>query len=225
MKIFTVKNYKCLLSKKLETKQNSIQFSNWPFKLKKTFVLPAIFLFLLNCGISQKFDFKIYRWEEVQNANPDTIYGLSFSKEKRTELPVELGKFLNLRYLNINKNKIHVLPDFLDTLKELEVLEAEKNEIAYFPSSLTKLFKIRIINLHQNDISTIPDAIQNCLLLEKLDISDNAISTVPDALFGLTNLKVVDLTGVRFGPRYQKQLTNRRSDIKWILDPPCDCME
>ena len=56
---------------------------------------------------SQKFDFKIYRWEEVQNANPDTIYGLTFAKEKRTELPTELSKFVNLRYLNLNKNKIH----------------------------------------------------------------------------------------------------------------------
>ncbi len=189
-------------------------------------LLVTIFLLnSINACLSQKFDFKIYRWEEVQNADPDTIYGLTFAKEKRTELPSELNKFLNLRYLNLNKNKIQSLPNFLDTLRNLEIFEAEKNEIIYFPSVLTRLSQIRIINLHQNDISTIPDGIQNCLLLEKLDLSDNAIGGVPEAVFGLENLKVINLSGIRFGPRYQKQLINRRSDIKWILDAPCDCME
>ena len=179
----------------------------------------------INSFFSQKFDFKVYRWEEVQNADPDTIYGLTFAKEKRTELPNELSKYLNLRYISLNKNKIQSLPDFFDTLTKLEVFEAEKNDFSYFPSALTRLPKIEKINLHQNNIVAIPDAIQNCLLLEKLDLSDNAIGGVPEVVFGLTNLKFVDLTGVRFGPKYQKQLINRRPDIKWILDPPCDCME
>ena len=225
MKISTAKNCKCLLSRRLEMNSNSIQLTNWQVKLQKISVLLVIFLFLINHGFTQKFDFKIYRWEEVQNANPDTIYGINFSKEKRTELPNELSRFVNLRYLNINKNKIQSLPEFMDSLQKLEVFEAEKNEIPYFPAVITRLPKIRVLNLHQNDISTIPDAIQNCLYLEKLDLSDNRIANVPDAVLTLENLKVIDLTGVRFGPRYQKQLTTRRSDIKWILDPPCDCME
>jgi Leucine-rich repeat (LRR) protein len=190
------------------------------------FLLAVIFLqSSISTCFSQKFDFKVYRWEEVQNANPDTIYGLTFFKEKRTELPPELIRFMNLRYLNLNKNKIQFLPEFFDTIKGLEVFEAEKNNFGYFPLALTRLPKIRKINLHQNNIITIPDSIKNCLLLEKLDLSDNAIATVPESIFGLTNLKMIDLTGVRFGPRYQQQLTNRRPDIKWILDPPCDCME
>ena len=193
---------------------------------KILFLLVSIFLLSsINTCLSQKFDFKIYRWEEVQNANPDTIYGLTFAKEKRTELPTELSKFVNLRYLNLNKNKIQSLPEYFDTLKRLEVFEAEKNDFIYFPFVLTRLTQLQIINLHQNDISTIPEGIQYCLLLEKLDLSDNAIGSIPEVIFGLENLKVVDLSGVRFGPRYQKQLINRRPDIKWILDPPCDCME
>ena len=189
-------------------------------------MLLSIFLLVsTNYAFSQKFDFNVYHWEEIQNANPDTIYGVTFAKEKRTELPAELSKFVNLRYINLNKNKLQSLPEYFDTLKQLEVFEAEKNNFSYFPSALTRLPQIQKINLHQNDIIAIPESIQYCLLLEKLDLSDNAIATVPEAVFGLSNLKVVDLTGVRFGPRYQKQLLNRRSDIKWILDPPCDCME
>jgi Leucine-rich repeat (LRR) protein len=189
-------------------------------------LLVTIFLLsAINSVFSQKFDFKIYRWEEVQNADPDTIYGLTFYKEKRTELPAELSKFVNLRYINLNKNRIQFLPEFFDTLQKIEVFEAEKNNFAYFPAALTRLPQIQKINLHQNDIIVIPEAIQNCLLLEKIDLSDNAIESIPDAVFGLENLKFIDLSGVRFGPRYQKQLMNRRSDIKWILDPPCDCME
>lgn len=178
-----------------------------------------------NIFFSQKFEFKVYRWEEVKNADPDTIYGLTFAKEKRTDLPSELSKFVNLRYLNLNKNKLQSLPEFFDTLTSLEVIDAEKNNFSYFPLTLTRLPQIQKINLHQNDIIVIPDAIQYCLLLEKLDLSDNAIGGVPDVVFGLSNLKIIDLTGVRFGPKYQKKLINQRPDIKWILDPPCDCLE
>ena len=120
-------------------------------------MLVSIFLLSsINTCLSQKFDFKIYRWEEVQNANPDTIYGLTFAKEKRTELPTELSKFVNLRYLNLNKNKIQSLPEYFDTLKRLEVFEAEKNDFIYFMdrnyinaskivNKILKIIKIKLI--------------------------------------------------------------------------------
>lgn len=176
-------------------------------------------------SLAQKLEYPIYRWEEILNASPDTIYGISFAKKRQTELPVELSKFINLRYLNLNKNKLQFLPEFISELKGLEVFQAEKNDFEIFPHALTDLPQLKIINLHQNKISAIPESIQNCSNLEELDLSDNDIEKLPDAVFELKTLKVIDLSNIRMGPRYQKELTSRRPDIKWILDPPCDCMD
>ena len=187
-----------------------------------------IVIFLLpqcNSLSAQETEFVIYRWEDVLTANPDTIYGLSFSKEKRTELPVELTRFSHLRLLDISKNKFVVLPDLLDSLKILEVFIASKNDFTLFPLILTRLSKLKKIIINRNSIEQIPDLIQNCKSLEKLDLSDNPIGNVPSSFFTLQSLKVVDFTGVRFGPRYQTYIKNMRPDIDWILDPPCDCME
>jgi len=79
--------------------------------------------------------------------------------------------------------------------------------------------------MNRNNIEQIPSLIQNCWKLEKLDFVDNALSGLPESIFSLQNLKIVDLTGIRFGPKYQEYILNKRKDIKWILDAPCDCME
>ena len=186
-----------------------------------------IFLLLtkLTSTYSQTIDFTIYKWEEVHHASPDTIFGLSFSKEKRTELPAELSRFTELRFLDISRNKFKVLPDFLDSLKKLEVFVGSKNEFDVFPLILARLEQLKKITLNRNNIEQLPDLIQACKKLQKLDLSDNPIGSVPLSFFTLENLKVVDLTGVRFGPRYQTYIKNMRPDINWILDPPCDCME
>lgn len=188
-----------------------------------------LMIFLLSIELTpaytQTTDFPIYKWGEVLQANPDTIFGLSFSKEKRAELPVELTRFSHLRLLDISKNKFVVLPDLLDSLKNLEVFIASKNDFTWFPLILTRLSKLKKIIINRNNIEQIPDLIQNCKSLEKLDLSDNPIGNVPNSFFTLQRLKVVDFTGVRFGPRYQTYIKNMRPDIEWILDPPCDCME
>ena len=190
---------------------------------------PWLVIFLLSIELtpahSQTIDFQIYKWEEVLQANPDSIFGLSFSKEKRSELPVELSRFTRLRYLDISKNKFKVLPDFLDSLKNLEVFIGSKNDFDIFPLLLTRIEPLKNIILNRNGIEQVPELIQTCKNLQKLDLSDNPIVSLPISFFTLENLKVVDLTGVRFGPRYQTYIKNMRTDIEWILDPPCDCME
>ena len=54
---------------------------------------------------SQKETFITYNWSEVQGANPDTIFSISFAKEKLSELPVQLWKFKKLKVLNLQRNK------------------------------------------------------------------------------------------------------------------------
>ena len=62
---------------------------------------------------SQKETFITYNWSEVQGANPDTIFSISFAKEKLSELPVKLWKFKKLQALNLQRNRFETLPDSL----------------------------------------------------------------------------------------------------------------
>jgi Leucine-rich repeat (LRR) protein len=184
-----------------------------------------LLLFYTKQVVSQDIKFPIYRWEEVGGANPDTILGLNFSKEKLDSLPHNLTKFKNLKYLNISRNRFNSLPDFLDSLKNLEYFIATRNDFSIFPLVLTRLTKLKEIIINRNDINHIPGLIQNCVNLEKLDLGDNALTNLPESIFSISKLNKVDLTGIRFGPKYQEYILSKRKDIKWILDSPCDCME
>ena len=70
---------------------------------------------------------KIYQWEDVVDAKPDTIFGISFRKNRISSLPKELYQFTNLIYLNLEKNKFQELPENLDTLTKLKYLNISKN--------------------------------------------------------------------------------------------------
>ena len=67
---------------------------------------------------SQKETFITYNWSEVQAANPDTIFSLSFAKEKLSELPSQLWKFKKLKALNLKRNRFETLPDSLEQLQK-----------------------------------------------------------------------------------------------------------
>jgi len=83
-------------------------------------------LCLSNQVIGQEYEFPIYKWEEVQDANPDTILGLNFSKEKRDSLPFDVVKFKNLKYLNISRNRFTSLPDFFGYFEKFGVFYCYK---------------------------------------------------------------------------------------------------
>ena len=72
--------------------------------MKKLFAL--IFLLLSFLNYAQLNHGKIYMWNEVSGANPDTIHAISFEKYKVDSLPKELWNFTNLTFLNLEKNQL-----------------------------------------------------------------------------------------------------------------------
>lgn len=78
--------------------------------MKKLLVL---FLLHVNYIVSFGQRITVYEWSDVIKSNPDTIYGISFSKMKLTSLPDELKRFHHLEFLDISKNKLTLLPDFI----------------------------------------------------------------------------------------------------------------
>jgi Leucine-rich repeat (LRR) protein len=106
--------------------------------MMKLFVVSFI-ISLWSCLNAQNNSNIIYRMEDVLNANPDTIYAVSLTKNKLTELPKELWKFTNLRELHLEKNRLSSLPDSFDLFTKLEYLNVERNNFESVPLTISRL--------------------------------------------------------------------------------------
>ena len=192
--------------------------------MKKLYVISILLLFS-GPLFGQTADLPIYTWEEVKNADPDTVHAISFSKQKITSLPDELSKFVHLRHLDLGKNKLKDLPEYVGSFSGLEYLDLSKNELAVFPVEICRLYGLKTLIINRNTFDQIPDCIGYLKQLELLDLWDTPVMTFPPSLVNLRNLKKIDLQGVKYGPTFQKQFKESLPWVTIVFDPPCDCME
>lgn len=196
--------------------------------IKKRFALILIlwsslgFFQLNTCVLAQEVT--VYDWEEVQGARPDTIFGISFSKSKLTELPSELARFNNLKVLDLSKNKLSDIPSYIKEFNSLEELNLTKNKLSSFPIEICQLGGLKRLLIGSNDIASLPDCIEYVSELEYLDLYDNPIGFLPQSMMRLEKLKKIDFTGIRFNKNFQKQWTEQLPNTELIFDSPCDCM-
>ena len=142
-----------------------------------------ISLLFLNISFSQKTTEKVYKWEEVQLANPDTVYNLSLSKMKLTELPASLWRFKNLRKLYLDKNKLSALPDSFDLFKNLELLSLDHNHFELFPIPITRLLNLKTLIASNNRLTYLPDNISDSKSLQRMDFYNNEISEFGNVIY------------------------------------------
>ena len=188
-----------------------------------------IFVLFLSClwsnFFSQKEILVTYKWCEVQGANPDTIFSISFAKEKLSELPVKLWKFKKLKALNLDRNRFEILPDSLEQLTEIEFLDISHNRLVVFPSAITRLYKLKVLKVANNNLTYISNNIENCEMLQDLDLYDNLIEDLGKGIYKLKELRSLDLRGVMYGTIFQSQLKASLPNVKIKMDPPCKCMD
>jgi Leucine-rich repeat (LRR) protein len=191
--------------------------------MKLLFVL--ISLLFLNISFSQKTAERVYKWEEVELANPDTIYNLSLSKMKLTELPASLWRFKNLQKLYLDKNKLTALPDSFDLFKNLELLNLDHNHFDLFPIPITRLLRLKTFIASNNRLTYLPDYISNAKCLQKMDFYNNEISDFGNGIFQMQALNYLDISGTMYGTIFQKQLEDKLQGVKIVMDPPCKCLD
>lgn len=194
--------------------------------MKKIFAL----IFLLQSSLSFCQDYsipnvKIYDWEIAKNANPDTIYGISFKKLKLENLPEDLIRFTQLRVLDLSKNRLTKLPPFFSGFKNLEDLDLEKNKLIHFPIIVYQLTELKHLRLGRNLFERVPTGIDNLDKLVYLDLYDTPIHSLTESLTHLKSIQKIDFTGIRFSPSFQKKWTAKMPNVKLIFDAPCDCLE
>lgn len=200
--------------------------------IKKRFALILILWSSISIGSAQENlsetmqaqDVKMYHWEDVQTANPDTIYAISFEKMKLTSVPDELAKFTNIKQLDFTKNKLTELPTFFIEFKALEILNLQKNKFSRFPIEICQLSALKQLLIGSNDIASLPDCMEYVSNLEYLDLYDNPLAGIPQSMMRMKKLQKIDFSGIRFSKVFQKQWTEQLPNTELIFDSPCDCM-
>lgn len=187
-------------------------------------LLVLTFLYISNLAFTQD-TLKIYRWEAVQKANPDTVFAIDASKLKWEEIPEKLYAFKNLKYLNISKNKLTELPLKMGEFKSLKTLDATKNALDETPVVICQLPKLQRLHLARNKISSLPACIGYLTDLKVLDIWDNPMNKLPEEISSLKKLEAVDMRSIMLGPHFQQKWQEAMPQVKWYFDPPCHCVE
>lgn len=189
-------------------------------KIVLIFLIP-----FLNSSFFSQEAIIIYNWEEAKLASPDTIYGISFEKQKIKTLPDSLRKFKNIKQLNLSKNQLSGLPDFIKDFQHLEVLNLDKNHFSSFPKEVLSLYNLKELYFSRNETYKLPDEIDRLSRLTKLDLWSSAITYFPPSLINLKHLEFVDLRGVTYGPIFIEKITTSMNWVKFEYETPCSCVE
>jgi len=192
--------------------------------MKKQFALILILWCSTNFAELFAQEVKIYLWEEVQAANPDTIFAISFEKSKLSELPEDLAKFKNVKELHVSKNKLSTLPSFIGTFDSLQILDLGKNKFSDFPVEICQFSELKQLMIGGNDIASLPDCMEYLFKLEYLDLYDNPIGFLPQSMMRLEKLQKIDFTGIRFSKDFQRKWTEQLPNTELVFDSACDCM-
>lgn len=187
-------------------------------------LLPVLIFLCFSVSLTAQDSLKIYRWEQVQKASPDTIFAIDASKLKWEQIPEKLYSFKNLRYLNLTKNKLTTLPLEMGVFKSLKTLDATKNNIE---SALVicQMPKLQRLHLARNKITSLPACTGFLTDLKVLDIWDNPLNHLPQELKNLKKLEAVDMRSIMLGPAFQRDWQESMPQVKWYFDPPCHCVE
>lgn len=167
---------------------------------------------------------RFYTLDEVKNAHPDTIFALTFRKQKLNALPEDLFKFKNLKYLDLEKNTIENTIR-IGELNQLIYLNLGKNNLDKFPVCVCQLPLLQELVVNRNYFSYIPPCIEYCKELRKIDFWETPVSSLPKEMQLLTKLEFMDFSGVRMNPHTQKLLKEQYPNVKMSLDAPCNCLD
>jgi Leucine-rich repeat (LRR) protein len=188
----------------------------------KKLVVVILALLVFNNLFSQA-NFKTYTWNQAKKLSPDSVFSITFEKQKLKSIPDELFNFIYLKKLDLSKNKLESLPTELSKLSNLEFIDLGKNNFTSFPEVICDLKNLKSLSLNRNDISEIPNSIEKLDRLVKVDLWETPLVKLPDAFLTMKNLKYIDARGVAHGAKYQNYWTENLPWIKIEFDAPCNC--
>lgn len=121
----------------------------------------------------------------------DTVLA-DLSKNRFSELPVEVTKFWFLEKLKLYHNVIRSIPAAIVCLQSLTYLDLNRNLLTTLPGALCQL-PLEILIVSNNKLVALPDEIGQCASLMDLDVSCNHIRHLPPQLGQLNALRSLNV--------------------------------
>lgn len=112
---------------------------------------------------------------KLNNYKDNQIIALDLSGRELNEIPQNLVRFHDLKYLNLSDNNLKTLPVWLRNLQKLEVLSLSGNQFDNL-EGLQNLPALKWLDMSKNKVNSLPNAFVEMNGLETLIIIDNAFS-------------------------------------------------
>ncbi|NWU13906.1 LRCH1 protein, partial [Cephalopterus ornatus] len=114
------------------------------------------------------------------------------SKNRLTEVPMELCHFVSLETLNLYHNCIKNIPDAIVNLQMLTYLNLSRNQLSSLPACLCGL-PLKVLIASNNKLGSLPEEIGQLKQLMELDVSCNEITALPQQIGQLKSLRELNV--------------------------------
>ncbi|NWJ09322.1 LRCH1 protein, partial [Crypturellus undulatus] len=121
----------------------------------------------------------------------DTVRA-DLSKNRLTEIPIEVCHFVSLETLNLYHNCIKIIPDAIVNLQMLTYLNLSRNQLSSLPACLCSL-PLKVLIASNNKLGSLPEEIGQLKQLMELDVSCNEITALPQQIGHLKSLKELNI--------------------------------
>uniref|UniRef100_A0A8C4VYZ1 Leucine rich repeats and calponin homology domain containing 1 n=1 Tax=Gopherus evgoodei TaxID=1825980 RepID=A0A8C4VYZ1_9SAUR len=121
----------------------------------------------------------------------DTVRA-DLSKNRLTEVPMELCHFVSLETLNLYHNCIKIIPDAIVNLQMLTYLNLSRNQLSSLPACLCGL-PLKVLIASNNRLGSLPEEIGQLKQLMELDVSCNEITALPQQIGQLKSLRELNI--------------------------------
>ncbi|KAM4565952.1 DISP complex protein LRCH3 isoform 2-T2 [Odontesthes bonariensis] len=114
------------------------------------------------------------------------------SRNRLSELPLEVCLFVSLESLNLYQNCLRSLPDGLQNLQALTYLNLSRNQLSVLPPVVCSL-PLKVLIACNNKLVSLPEELGQLRHLTELDVSCNEIQMLPSQVGQLEALRDLNI--------------------------------
>ncbi|XP_066450010.1 leucine-rich repeat and calponin homology domain-containing protein 4 isoform X2 [Eleutherodactylus coqui] len=153
----------------------------------------------------------------VRNSDLTDVIRADLSRNRLSELPVELCHLVSLESLTLYHNCLRTLSPSLSNLQVLTYLNISRNLLTSLPPHVCRL-PLTILIASNNKLTSVPDEVGAMMSLRQLDISCNELQSLPAQMGSLRSLRELNVR--------RNQLTSLPAEISELpltrLDFSCN---
>ncbi|XP_006007705.1 leucine-rich repeat and calponin homology domain-containing protein 1 [Latimeria chalumnae] len=171
-----------------------------------------------NCGVINLSARKLKEFPRsaLSHDLTDTVQA-DLSKNRLTEIPVEVCHFVSLETISLYHNCIKAIPDSIINLQMLTYLNLSRNQLSSLPACLCGL-PLKVLIASNNKLGSLPEEIGQLKQLMELDVSCNEITALPQQIGQLKSLRELNIRR-----NYLKVLPEELAELPLVkLDLSCN---